>query len=116
MPNLTTIKKLDVLTAPAKLELSVSKKGGPVNTRAEVGSSGPDDGKFTDKQLTPGPAVMPLDPKNTYAILWRGAFVKAGTATLHVVVRDPQGGVVQDKRFTVKGKAKDEFVRVVLLP
>jgi hypothetical protein len=111
---LKLIKKMDTITSASTLELSVSKKDGPVATAVEVGSTGNDDESFTDKQLTPGPASMPLDPKNSYNIVWSGAFVKKGSATLRVRVLDANGD--RTKTVTVQGKAKETFFRLVMIP
>lgn len=78
----------------ATLELSVSKSGGPVATFVEVGSTGTDDEVFNDHQLDPGPVRKPLLEGNTYAVLWRGAFVATGTATLHILVTQADGTVL----------------------
>jgi len=56
---LKLIKKMDAITSASTLNLSVSKTS-EVSTSVEVGSTGSDDKSFTDKQLTPGPASMPL--------------------------------------------------------
>jgi hypothetical protein len=113
--KLTLTKKMKAVAGASRLEMSVTKTGGPVTTRAEVGSTGSDDQKFQDSQLTPGPAVKPLNPNNTYSILWHGAFVLAGSATLRVRVFDAQGNAT-NKQVTVQGKKGDEFFRVVLIP
>ena len=68
------IQKLKGITAGGTLSLSVSKSGGPVVTRAFVGSTGTDDRSFEDSQLTPGPARMPLQEDNSYSVVWLGAF------------------------------------------
>ena len=116
MAKLKLVKKVDAVTGGSELELSVTKKLGPVNTFAEVGSSGPDDRSFSDSELTPGPAMMPINPNNTYSIAWAGAFVKDGSVTLRVRVLDPQGKVLVNKTFTVQGKAKEKFFRLILVP
>lgn len=116
MANLKLIKKMEAVTGGSTLELSVTKKLGPVATSAEVGSSGTDDKSFTDTQLTPGPAVVPLNPENTYSVVWSGAFVKEGSATLRLRVLDIQGSILASKTVLVKGKAKEVFFRAVLVP
>jgi len=116
MAKLKLIKKMDTVTGGSTLELSVTKKQGPVATSAEVGSSGGDDDSFTDSQLTPGPAVVQLNAANTYSVVWSGAFVKEGSATLRLKVLDAQGNVLANKTVPVKGKAKEVFFRAVLVP
>lgn len=117
MPKkLKLIKKMAAVTAPSTLEMKVTKTGGPVSTAAEVGSTASDDASFTDSQLTPGPTTMPLNPTNSYAIAWTGAFVKAGTATLNVRVVREDGTVKETKPVRVQGKAKEKFFRLVLVP
>lgn len=113
---LKLIKKMDTFTGPSTLELSVSKKDGPVATAVEVGSTGNDDRSFTDKQLTPGPASMPLDPANSYNVVWSGAFVKKGSATLRLQVFDASGALQGTRSVTVRGEAKDKFFRLVMIP
>jgi hypothetical protein len=110
------IKKMAAITSASRLELSVSKKA-TVATTVEVGSTGSDDKKFTDKQLTPGPTTpMPLNPTNSYNIVWSGAFVTKGSVTLKVQVLDTGGAVKGKKSVTVNGEAKDEFFRLVMIP
>jgi|KBSSwiStaDraftv2_1062776.scaffolds.fasta_scaffold17700_4 hypothetical protein len=109
--RLKTIKKIGITPRPPRmrrraaaaetlasgtLELSVMKKGGPVSTSVEVGSSGDDDRMFSDQQLTSGTAKMPLLPGNTYTVVWQGAFVKPGTAVLHVEGNTSQGHFADD--------------------
>jgi len=113
---LKLIKKMDAFTSPSTVELSVSKKDGPVSTAVEVGSTGSDDKSFTDKQLTPGPASMPLNPANSYNVVWSGAFVKKGSATLKVRVFDTSGALHGTKSVTVQGEAKEKFFRLVMIP
>jgi hypothetical protein len=112
---LKLIKKMDTLTSDSTLALSVSKKDGPAATTVEVGSTGSDDKSFSDKQLTPGPASMPLDPENSYSIVWVGALVKKGSVTLKVEVTD-DAGAVRTKSVTVQGEAKEKFFRLVMIP
>jgi hypothetical protein len=88
------------------LSISVTKQGGPVATSAEVTSTGSDDESFSDSQLTPGPALKPLDPANSYTIVWTGAFAGTGSATL----------IVENESVTVEGNAGDEFFRIVMVP
>ena len=111
---LKLIKKMDAITSASTLNLSVSKTS-EVSTSVEVGSTGSDDKSFTDKQLTPGPASMPLKSENSYNIVWSGAFVKKGSVTLKVQVVDANGAV-RTKSVTVQGEAKDKFFRLVMIP
>lgn len=113
---LKLIKKMETFTSPSTLELSVSKKDGPVATAVEIGSTGSDDRSFTDKQLTPGPVSMPLDPANSYNVVWSGAFVKKGTATLKVRVFDASGTLHGTKSVPIQGEAKEKFFRLVMIP
>jgi len=110
------IHKLEAVAGGSTLELTVTKAQGPVATMVEVGSTGNDDAHFRDSDLTPGPAVKQLDPANTYAIVWSGAFVEDGSATLRLRVLDAHGTVLVSKSVTVKGKSKEVFFRVVMLP
>jgi hypothetical protein len=114
--KLKLVKKLDAVTNPSTLALSVAKNGGPVATTAEVASTGPDDQRFSDSQLTPGPAQKALDPSNSYSIVWTGAFVAAGSVTLRVQILDSQGVNHTNKAVTVQGKAGEVFFRVILIP
>jgi hypothetical protein len=86
-----------------------------VSTAAEVGSTGTDDQRFEDHQLTPGPADKPLREGNTYAVLWVGAFARAGSATLKVTVARAFGNSASSTR-TVTGKKGDVFTRLILIP
>jgi hypothetical protein len=95
------------------LELSVTKNGGPVATSVEVGSSGTDDRTFSDKELTPGPAKMPLISGNTYTVVWQGAFVKPGTAVLHVKGSTSQGDFADD--VTAKHPPLNDVFTLVVL-
>ena len=109
--------KLKAKTAGGSMSMTVSKTGGPVVTRAVVGSTGTDDATFDDAGLTPGPATMPLLPKNSYSIVWLGAFVADGTAVLDVVVNHADGRPPSNlPPVKVKGKSGDSFFRVVLVP
>jgi len=108
--------KLNALAGAPRLELTVSKTGGPVSTAVEVTSTGPDDKTFSDAELTPGPAVTDLDSSNTYTLVWSGAFADDGSASLHVRVLDAGGGVTDDETVTVDGQQGDVFFRLVLLP
>ena len=112
-PKLT--KTMAAFTPGATLELKVTKTGGPVATVVEVGSTGSDDERYGDAQLTPGPAIKPLQAGNTYALLWVGAFVKAGKATLRVTVVRPDGTSATRSK-PVAGKKGDVFTRLLLLP
>jgi hypothetical protein len=81
----------------------------------EVTSTGTDDKTFFDAELTPGPAVMDLDPANTSTLVWAGAFADDGSTSLHVRVLDG-GSVIDDETVDVDGKQGDVFFRLVLLP
>jgi hypothetical protein len=116
MPLIGKPAKLTALTGAPRLELTVSKTGGPISTSVEVTSTGTDDRTFFDADLTPGPAVMDLDSSNTYTVVWSGAFADDGSTDLHVRVLDAGGGVTEDETFTVDGKQGDVFFRLVLLP
>jgi len=111
MPKSTMFKKMAAIQANSMLQLTVAKTGGPVVTAVEVGSTGSDDQGFSDQQLTPGPAQMALLGTNSYALVWTGAFVTRGSATLSVVVN---GGT--PKVVTVRGEAGDAFFRSVMIP
>lgn len=89
-------------TVVATVELSVTKSGGPVATSIEVGSSGSDDQRFTDQQLNAGPVSMALLKGNIYTIVWQGAFVHPGSATLAVVATDTTGNVFVKKKVVAK--------------
>jgi hypothetical protein len=112
---LKLIKKMDAITSASTLNLSVSKNA-TASTSVEVGSTGNDSKSFTDKQLTPGPASMPLNPANSYNIVWAGAFVTKGSVTLKVQVLDANGTVHGTKSLTVQGEAKEKFFRLVMIP
>jgi hypothetical protein len=99
----------------ATLELSVTKTGGPVATFVEVGSSGSDDQVFTDHQLDPGPAQMPLLRGNFYTVVWRGAFVAPGTATLHVLATRANGTVLVQKDVPVSHPPNNSPFTIVVL-
>lgn len=113
--KLKSVKKL-TLADKNQLEVSVSKTGGPVITMVEVASTGPDDSRFKDAELTPGPAIRTLDPDEVYVLVWTGSFVKAGTATLKARVTAADGSVKSVTPLKVEGKKGDTFMRVVLLP
>lgn len=81
----------------ATLELSVTKTGGPVATFVEVGSTGTDGQVFNDHELDPGPARKPFLQGNFYTLVWRGAFVAPGTATLHVRATNADGTLIVQK-------------------
>jgi len=104
-------QKMAAINANTTLELTVSKTGGPVVTAVEVGSTGNDDQSFSDNDLTPGPATKQLNGNNSYALVWSGAFVTQGSATLHVDV-----GGTNVKTVPVNGQAGDTFFRSVLIP
>jgi hypothetical protein len=112
-PKLT--KTMEAFAPGATLELKVTKSGGPSATVVEVGSTGTDDERFGDAALTPGPATKPLEAGNTYALLWVGAFVKAGKVTLRVTVVQPDGTTATTSR-SVEGKKGGSFTRLLLLP
>lgn len=101
--------------AVATLELAVTKTGGPVATFVEVGSSGDDDEVFDDRQLDPGPARKALLQGNFYAIVWRGAFVAPGTATLHVRATSNSGAVIVQKDVTVSHPPTSSPFTIVVL-
>ena len=109
MPKTKTFNKMKAIKADTTLELTVTKTGGPVVTAVEVGSTGSDDESFSDNQLTPGPARKQLNGNNTYALVWTGAFVTKGSATLHVKANN-------SKSVAVNGEAGDTFFRSVLIP
>jgi len=102
-------------TAVATLQLSVTKTGGPVATFVEVGSSGSDDQVFNDHQLDPGPAQMPLLQGNFYTVVWRGAFVASGTATLHVLATRANGAVLVQKDVPVSHPPTNSPFTIVVL-
>jgi hypothetical protein len=103
--------KMKAINANTTLDLTVTKAGGPVVTAVEVGSTGNDDQSFSDNQLTPGPARKQLNGNNSYSVVWTGAFVTKGSATLQVDV-----GGTNLKTVTVKGEAGDTFFRIVIIP
>lgn len=109
------IQKLGAVAANSTLELTVTKKLGPVATSAGVASTGSDDQHFSDTDLTPGPAVMALDPNNTYSVLWDGAFADAGSATLRVRVLDAAGSELMNQVVPVRGERGDVFFRLILV-
>ncbi len=99
----------------ATLDLSVTKSGGPVATSIEVGSSGSDDQRFTDQQLKSGPVAATLLKGNTYTVVWQGAFVHPGSATLAVLATDSKGNVFLNKKVAVKNPPDGPtFTRVVI--
>lgn len=114
MPSL--ISKIKAETAGGTMSLTVTKTGGVVVTRAAVGSTGTDDRIFEDKQLTPGPATMPLKKDNSYSIVWFGAFVSDAAADLAVLVKHADDRPDSKVAVKVKGKAGDTFFRVVIVP
>ena len=97
------------------LELSVTKTGGPVATFIEVGSSGTDDQVFNDHQLDPGPAQKPLLQGNFYTVVWRGAFVAPGTATLHVRATRADGTVIVQEEVPVSHPPTNSPFTIVVL-
>jgi hypothetical protein len=97
------------------LELRVTKTGGPVATFVEVASSGTDDQVFDDHDLTPGPAQMPLLQGNFYTVVWRGAFVAQGAATLHVLARLTDGTVIVQKDVPVEHPPINSPFTIVVL-
>lgn len=101
--------------AVATLKLSVTKTGGPVATFVEVGSSGSDDQVFNDHQLDPGPAQMPLLQGNFYTVVWRGAFVASGTATLHILATRANGTVLVKKDVPVSHPPTNSPFTIVVL-
>jgi hypothetical protein len=103
--------KTAAIQADTTLTMTVSKTGGPVVTAVEVGSTGSDDESFSDQQLTPGPAQKALDGNNSYSLVWTGAFVTKGSATLQVNV----GGTSLNP-VAVNGEGGDTFFRIVIIP
>jgi hypothetical protein len=102
-PTKPTLKSgLKAVVAGPFLELSVTKTGGPVSTRVEVGSTGTDSQTFNDGQLTPGPVRKALIKGNFYAVVWQGAFVAPGTAKLRVRIVAANGNVSLNKVVTAK--------------
>jgi hypothetical protein len=101
--------------ATATLQLSVTKNGGPVATFVEVGSSGTDDRVFDDHELDPGPAQMPLLRGNFYTVVWRGAFVAPGSATLHILATRTDGSVLVRKDVTVQHPPTNSPFTIVVL-
>jgi hypothetical protein len=99
----------------ATLQLSVTKTGGPVATFAEVGSSGTDGQVFDDHDLDPGPAQKPLLQGNFYTVVWRGAFVAPGTATLHVLATQANGAVIVQKDVPVEHPPINSPFTIVVL-
>ncbi len=113
---LKSIEKMKALLEAAGLEISVTKEGGPIVSAVEVGSTGDDDARFRDARLTPGPASMPLEPGNTYALVWTVAFVRRGTAILTAKVTTASGKVHKVKTKKVEGAAGETVMRVILIP
>jgi hypothetical protein len=97
------------------LQLKVTKTGGPVGTFIEVGSTGTDGRVFDDSELTPGPARMPMLRGNSYTVVWRGAFVAAGTATLHVLATRADNTVLVQKDVDVEHPPTNSPFTIVVL-
>ncbi|HEX2224732.1 MAG TPA: hypothetical protein VHN15_11050 [Thermoanaerobaculia bacterium] len=109
-------QRTENVAATATLQLSVTKEGGPVGTFVEVGSSGTDDRVFNDHELTQGgPARMPLRRGNFYTVVWRGAFVAPGAATLHVVATRADGSDLVRKDVTVEHPPTNSPFTLVVL-
>jgi hypothetical protein len=112
------IKKV-AMAAPASkrsIETSVTKTDPLIKTTLIVASSGPDDSRFKDTELTPGPASRPLVPTNSYVLDWVVAFGATGTARLKVRILFADG-TSQDQTLSVQGTLGDPPVqRVVLIP
>lgn len=102
-------------TTFATLRLSVTKTGGPVATFVEVGSSGSDDQVFSDHQLDPGPVQKPLLQGNFYTVVWRGAFVAPGTATLHLRMTRADGTVLVQEDVPVAHPPTNSPFTIVVL-
>lgn len=113
---LKSIKKMQLVTEAAVLEVTVVKEGGPLGSRVEVGSTGTDDSTFLDSQLTPGPVAKQLNPAHSYALLWTAAFVRKGAATLTAKITTASGTVQKIKTKKINGVAGDIVSRVVLIP
>ncbi len=108
-------KGAKALTAASRfLEFSVSKAGGPVSTRVDVGSSGTDDQSFTDAHLTPGPVQKPLIAGNFYVVVWSGAFLAPGAAKLQVKLFSG-GKLVLSKVLAVKNPPTGATFALVVL-
>ena len=99
----------------ATLQLRVTKNGGPVATFVEVGSSGSDDQVFNDSQLDPGPAQKPLLQGNFYTVVWRGAFVAPGNATLHLRMTRADGTVLVQEDVPVSHPPTNSPFTIVVL-
>lgn len=99
----------------ATLQLSVTKTGGPVGTFVEVGSSGADSHVFDDRDLDPGPARMPMLDGNSYTVVWRGAFVSTGTATLHVLATPADGSAPLQRDVPVEHPPTNSPFTIVVL-
>jgi hypothetical protein len=112
------IKKV-ALAAPASkasIDVSVTKSDPLIQTTLIVASSGPDDSRFKDTDLTPGPASRPLVPTNSYVLGWVVAWGATGTARLKVRINF-NNGTFKDQILNVQGNLGDQPTqRVVLIP
>ncbi|HWN41325.1 MAG TPA: hypothetical protein VNW71_03850 [Thermoanaerobaculia bacterium] len=98
------------------MEASVAKSAPLIKTTLIVASSGPDDSRFKDTELTPGPARRNLVPSNSYVLGWVVAFGATGTARLKVRIIFADG-TTQDQNLSVQGNLGDPPAqRVVLIP
>jgi hypothetical protein len=113
------IKKLKMnkkqLGDKTRLSCRVKPSDPLIKSSVDVASSGSDDSRFTDSELTPGPAERQLKPENSYVLEWTVAFGRSGTATLTVAVL-ADGTVVPLPPTKVVGEAGQEKRRVVFLP
>jgi hypothetical protein len=112
------IKKVE-MEAPASkrsIEVSVTKSDALIKTTLFVSSSGPDDSRFKDTELTPGPASRDLVPQNSYVLGWVVTFGATGKARLKVRIIF-SNGTFQDQSLSVQGNLGDPPAqRVVLIP
>jgi hypothetical protein len=107
---------MELVTEQATLSVVVTKKDGPLTSVVEVASTGPDDVRFKESELTPGPATHRLDPANSYGLLWTVAFARKGTATLVATVTTASGAMQTVKTKRVEGVAGDVIVRMIFVP
>lgn len=112
------IKKVALAVPASKrsIEASVTKSAPLIKTTLIVASSGPDDSRFKDTELTPGPARRNLVPTNSYVLGWVVAFGATGTARLKVRIFFADG-TSKDQTLSVQGNLGDPPAqRVVLIP
>lgn len=114
--KLRSIQKMALVTEAAALAVQVTKEGGPLTSAVEMASSGLDDARFTDSDLTPGPATHELDPEHSYGLLWTVAFARKGSAKLAATVTTGSGATQTLKIKQVQGVAGDVVVRMVFIP